>query len=220
MLLASLLLLLFLILATRYFTFLLMSDAYGFLAPIYQPISRLVFGSDLIYANQAFLAGNSGKKLLIIGGGDGVAYRDFGKNLQGEFWDLSPGMIQLAERNLEGSGLITQGGTWKGTGKFDRVYLPFVLDTMPDDEIDLLIRQLKTCLLEHGEVVISDFFKPVDFQQRMIQQAMIVFFKIIAGHRRKNLPDIIALLKMDGFELIQEKCWRKGWIRAQIWRPT
>ncbi|WP_332911647.1 hypothetical protein [Algoriphagus boritolerans] len=39
-----------------------MSDAYGFLAPIYQPLSRLVFGRDLIYANQAFLEGNTGKK--------------------------------------------------------------------------------------------------------------------------------------------------------------
>ncbi|WP_332911648.1 hypothetical protein [Algoriphagus boritolerans] len=41
-------------------------------------------------------------------------------------------------------------GAWKGTGEFGRVYLPFVLDTMPDEEIAQLIRQLKICLPNHG----------------------------------------------------------------------
>jgi spermidine synthase len=70
---------------TSYLILLLMSDAYGLLASFYQPFLLLLFGKDLIYANQAFLEENKDKKVLIIGGGDGVAYKDLREKLQGEF---------------------------------------------------------------------------------------------------------------------------------------
>lgn len=197
-----------------------MSDAYGFFAPFYQRFSRLVFGRDLIYANRAFLEGLASKKLLIIGGGDGIAYRDVGEILEGEYWELSPGMAQLARKNLQGTGLKIQTGAWLGTGKFDRVYLPFVLDTMTDDEIILLLSKIKAALLPQGEVVVSDFFEPVGTIQKLTQQLMIGFFRFLTQHPRKDLPDLNSLLKKEGFELNQEKIWRKGWIRAKVWRPA
>lgn len=194
-----------------------MYDAYSFLAPIYQPLSRLVFGKDLIRANQAFLERNGDKKLLIIGGGDGVAYRDFIESLQGEFWDLSPKMSQLARRNLAGSGLSIHSGAWQGTGKFDRVFLPFVLDTLTDLEIGQLLIQVKNCLNAEGKVVISDFFTPKTFLQTLIQQLMIFGFRILADHSGKDLPTIPGIMKAAGFKLTLEKRWRKGWIRAQVY---
>jgi hypothetical protein len=195
-----------------------MSDAYGFLAAIYQPVSRLVFGRDLIDANQAFLEGNVERKLLVIGGGDGLAYRDFDENLKGEFWDLSPRMSQFASKSLKNSGLKVRAGTWPGTGKFDRVFLPFVLDTMPDEEIMLLLSQIKPALLLHGKVVVSDFFEPVSIYQKLIQKGMIGFFRLFTSHQRRDLPELISLLQSANFELIQEKTWRNGWIRAQVWQ--
>ncbi len=197
-----------------------MSDAYGFLAPFYQIISRLVFGGDLIYANQAFLEGVEGKKLLIIGGGDGEAYRDFEGNVEGEYWELSPRMTRLAKRNLKASGLKIQTGSWPSTGKFDRVYLPFVLDTLPDNEITILLSEIKVALLEDGKIVVSDFFEPVGIQQKLIQKGMIGFFRLITSHRRKDLPSLNSLFKNAGFELNHEKCWRKGWIRSQVWQAV
>jgi hypothetical protein len=194
-----------------------MHDAYSFLAPIYQPLSRLVFGKDLIRANQAFLERNGDKKLLIIGGGDGVAYRDFIESLQGEFWDLSPKMAQLARRNLAGSGLSIHAGAWPGTGKFDRVFFPFVLDSLTDLEIGKLLIQAKNCLNAEGKVVISDFFSPQTFLQGLIQQLMIFGFRILANHPRKDLPTIPGIMEAAGFKLTQEKGWRKGWIKAQVY---
>lgn len=196
-----------------------MSDAYGFLAPFYQRLSRLVFGKDLIHANQAFLEGNESKRVLIIGGGDGIAYRNFDKNLQGEFWDLSPKMIQAARKNLGKSGLKIQLGNWPGNGKFDQVFLPFVLDTMRDDEIFELLIQIKASLLPNGKVVVSDFFEPLTFSQKILQKGMIRFFRIITSHSRTDLPDLMKIFEAEGFLLIKEKSWRKGWVRAQIWRP-
>jgi cyclopropane fatty-acyl-phospholipid synthase-like methyltransferase len=197
-----------------------MSDAYGFLAPFYQPIAKLVFGRDLIYANQAFLEGVEGKKLLIIGGGDGEAYRDFEGNVEGEYWDLSYKMTQLAGENLKTSGLKIQTGAWPGKGKFDRIVLPFVLDTMSDPEIVSLLSLIKSALSDEGQVIVSDFFNPVSLGQKVIQKSMIGFFRLITSHRRKDLPCINSLFKNAGFELNHEKCWRKGWIRAQVWQAV
>lgn len=197
-----------------------MSDTYGFLAPIYQPISRVVFGKDLIYANQAFLEESRGKKLLIIGGGDGIAYRDLGKNIQGEYWDSSPKMAEIAQKNLYASGLKVNAGIWSGIGKFDRILLPFILDTLSDAEIKNLLSQVKSSLSDQGQVLVSDFFEPVSFGQKLIQKAMIWFFRSFTAHQRKDLPLITQFFQDVGFELIEEKNWRRGWIRAQRWKPV
>lgn len=194
-----------------------MSDAYDFLASFYQPISKFIFGHDLIYANQNFLEGNEGKKLLIIGGGDGMAYRNVGEKMNGEFWELSAKMTALAKTNLEGSQLKINLGAWRGSGKFDRVYLPFVLDTMLDSEIQALLSQIKRALNPSGEVIISDFFAPVTWRQKVVQKVMILFFMLFTRHRRMDLPDISGLFQSAGFSLIHENFWRKGWIRAQRW---
>ncbi len=195
-----------------------MSDAYGFLAPIYQSFSRTFFGNDLIYANQAFLEESEGKKLLIIGGGDGMAYRDFVQNIQGEYWDSSSKMAEIALRNLRSSGLKVHVGSWPGKGEFDRIVLPFVLDTLSDSEIQSLLSQVKSGLSNHGQVIVSDFFEPVSFGQKVIQKIMIWFFRAFAAHQRKDLPAFSSFFKSEGFELIEEKKWRKGWIRAQLWK--
>lgn len=197
-----------------------MSDAYSLLAPIYQPLSRLVFGRDLIYANQAFLEGIIGKKLLIIGGGDGAAYREFRGNMQGEFWDKSPSMTQLASRNLATSGLTIRTGTWPGIGKFDRIYLPFVLDTLTDLEIEEILFQVWKSLNVDGQVIISDFYTPQTYLQRLIQGMMIVSFRILVKHLRNDLPNISENMKAAGFSIIREKIWRHGWIRAQVYERS
>lgn len=196
-----------------------MSDAYGFLAPIYQPISRLVFGKDLFYANQAFLEDCEEKKILILGGGDGIAYRHFGENIRGEYWDSSPNMAEIARKNLHASGLKVNAGTWPGTGNFDQILLPFILDTLSDIEIKNLLSQVKSALSHQGHVTISDFFEPVSFGQKLIQKTMIGFFRTFAAHQRKDLPAITQIFESQGFELIEEKIWRNGWIRAQLWKP-
>lgn len=195
-----------------------MADDYARLAPVYQALSRLVFGEDLIRANRCFLDPEEGLKSLILGGGDGLAYRVVGEKLQGEYWDLSPKMIQLAQKNLSHSPLLLKAGTWTGEGKFDRVYLPFVLDTMPDEEILGLLAQSKEALLPRGKVVVSDFFQPMTFRQKLTQQGMILFFRKVTAHRRSDLPDIQRLFEEASFVKTEEKIWRGGWIRAQVWQ--
>lgn len=196
-----------------------MSDAYGFLATIYQPLSRAVFGRDLIEANQVFSAFGRGKKSLIIGGGDGVAYRDWDGAFEGEYWDSSRKMADLAKVSLGKSKLEVNCGSWLGAGEFDVVFLPFVLDTMSDREIEKIVFQISECLRPGGRVVLSDFFTPRTFLQGMTQQLMILGFRLFTGHARTDLPDFEVHFPKDKWKLIDEKIWRKGWIRAHAYEP-
>lgn len=194
-----------------------MSDAYGFLAPIYQPLSKLVFGNDLIAANAVFSTLAQGRHSLIIGGGDAIAYRNWSGGFSGEYWDTSTRMCLLAKRNLRSSGIEVNCGSWPGLGKFDLVFLPFVLDTMPDQEIEKLITQIGHCLNPEGKVIFSDFFSPRSFYQRGVQQLMIAGFRTFASHSRKDLPDYDRFFDPVVWRLLDEKNWRKGWIRARVY---
>ncbi|GAA0879878.1 hypothetical protein GCM10009119_28470 [Algoriphagus jejuensis] len=194
-----------------------MSDAYGFLAPIYQPLSRLVFGKDLIEANQVFSALAYGKNILILGGGDGMAYRDWDGNFFGEYWDTSSKMADLARRNLGKSEIKVNLGGWPGTGKFDAVFLPFVLDSLPDEDIQIILSAISNALKPGGKVVLSDFFPPKTFLQSSIQKLMISGFRTFAKHPRTDLPDFDRFFSSGDWRLLDEKTWRKGWIRTRVY---
>ncbi|HSF52393.1 MAG TPA: hypothetical protein VLA71_01505 [Algoriphagus sp.] len=197
-----------------------MSDAYGFLAPIYQPLSRVVFGGDLVEANQTFNDLARDKKCLIIGGGDAVAYRDWNADFAGEYWDSSLKMAELAKVNLSKTKVNVNCGKWPGQGEFDVVLLPFVLDTIPEKKIEKFILLVSSCLTLEGKVIISDFFPPQTILQYLIQQLMIIGFRIFAGHPRRDLPDIRKVMDQVGLKFSKEKIWRKGWIRAQVYEKS
>lgn len=195
-----------------------MSDDYGLLASSYQLISRLVFGNDLLEANRSFWNIEESCRVLIIGGGDGTAYRGISPLIRGEFWDLSPKMARLAAKNLASTSISVRTGSWPGEGEFDRIFLPFVLDTMTDSDIGTLLSQIKTALKPGGAVVVSDFFAPVYFSQRILQQLMISTFRIVVRHRRRDLPDFDRVFDPQIWKLGEEIVWRKGWIRARLYR--
>jgi SAM-dependent methyltransferase len=177
----------------------------------------LVFGRDLIEANQVFSAFALGKKSLIIGGGDGVAYRDWDESCAGEYWDTSLKMTELANENLTNSKIEVRSGKWPGIGKFDAIFLPFVLDTMHDSEIQKIIFQISHSLNPGGKVILSDFFPPHTFLQHSIQLLMITGFRIFAKHPRTDLPDFSRFFEEDCWKILDEKTWRKGWIRARVY---
>ena len=194
-----------------------MSDNYGFLAPFYQLLSRAVFGRKILDANQVFLAENLSKKLIIIGGGDGVAYQKYEKKLDGYYFEKSAKMLQLAQKNLRNSRLKFVHGEFIGQEKGDFFFLPFLLDSLTDEEILALLELIKNSLSTRGKVMVSDFFEPKTRTQKILLQSMLWFFQLFTGHQRKDLPDYPSFFQKSGFKLVKEKIWDKGWIRAQVY---
>lgn len=193
------------------------SDAYRWIAPFYSRLSRFVFGDRLMESKTIFLRDLPSKKILIIGGGNGLDYGEIQEEMKGEFWELSVSMLDKAKKNLEKSELSFHLGNFKSDQKFDLICLPFVLDTMPDGELESFLFSFKKNLKPDGQVFMSDFFEPVSFKQKVLYQLMISFFRLATGHRRKDVPDYELGFGKAGFKLSQEKKLLKGWVRAQLW---
>jgi ubiquinone/menaquinone biosynthesis C-methylase UbiE len=193
------------------------TDAYRRIAPFYSALSRLVFGDQLKQSKTIFLEDISAKKILIIGGGDGSDYMEIQDKIQGEFWELSKSMLDQARNNLGKSGLSFHLGKFNSDRKFDMICLPFVLDTMQDEELHNFIFSLKKNLSSEGKVFLSDFFQPVNLRQKALNWFMIQFFRRVTGHRRNDIPNYGLAFENAGLKLLQEEKFLKGWVRAQIW---
>lgn len=204
----------------RFYSFNLVKDRYSFIAPVYSLLAKLVFGSDLKKSKLAFISKLRTKKLLIVGGGDGLDYRDFDSDLNGEYWELSPAMLLKAKDCLKGSQLTFHLGQFNPDPqrKFDEVWLHFVLDTMPDAELEAFLLKVKNVLKVNGLINLCDFFPPQTYKQQILHGLMITFFRITTGHPRKDVPDYPKVLKKLGFQQEKKLSWRRGWIRAQLWK--
>ena len=194
-----------------------MSDNYGFLAPFYQALSRAVLGRKILEANQAFLAENLTRKLIFIGGGDGMAYRPFAEFLEGSYYEKSSKMLQLSQKNLANSQLNFIHGEFSGQEKGDCFILPFMVDSLQDEEIQGLLVSIQSSISPNGKLIFSDFFAPRTLRQKILHLGMIWFFRIFAAHSRVDLPNYPVFFQKAGFKLSEEKVWEGGWIKAQIY---
>lgn len=196
-----------------------MKDDYGFIAPFYNLLAKMIFGNKLLEAKNCFVSEVEDKKILIIGGGDGIDHRGISKNLTGQFWEHSQGMLDLAKENLLESDLSFHLGEFRRDEKilFDEVWLHFVLDTMRDEEIASLLGEIRKSLTLEGKIYLADFFAPKSINQKILQGSMITFFRLMANHKRANLPDYEEFLLTENWEKISEKQFVDGWVKAQVW---
>lgn len=199
-----------------------MKDSYGFIAPYYNRLAKLVFGDQLAVAKSSYISDLKGKKILIIGGGDGKDYQEFQKDLRGEYWELSESMLELAKKYLPNSYLNFHRGYFKQKDNqtYDEIWLHFVLDTMLDEEILELLDQLKTSLNPSGHIFFVDFFQPTTKKNRALQFIMISFFRLVAQHKRKNIPKYEELFKRSLWNKEKEQPFLKGWVKAQLWKNS
>lgn len=198
--------------------FKLVKDHYSLFTPYYSILVKVIFGQRLCLAKRYFIQQISGKNILIIGGGDGLDYKADAKDLQGEYWELSASMLDKSEANLSGSNLKFHLGDFKAKKqKFDEIWLHFVLDTIPDKELVDLMLQVKNALKPDGKINFVDFYHPRKKRHRMIHYLQISFFKLIASHRRKDIPDYVRFFTHNNLQLVEEKSWMDGWVKSQLW---
>ena len=201
-------------------SFKLVKDRYSLLAPFYNRLTKLVFGGQLKQSKNYFRENPSKKKVLIIGGGDGLDYGNFQNQLAGEYWEISQAMLRLAEQNLSKSQLTFHLGYFQAEKEkvFDEVWLHFVLDTMLDEEILSLLIEIRKSLKPKGRIYLADFFAPKNAIQRGVNRIMITFFRIVVNHKRASIPDYEEILLSQEWTKNSEIEFLKGWVKAQIWR--
>lgn len=189
------------------------------MAPVYTTISRLVFGDLIHQATTCYLSKIPNKSVIIIGGGKGMDFVPYQKELNGEYWELSSSMLSRARVNLSKSDLKFRLGDFstEDSQKFQLAILPFVLDTMTDGQIIQFLNSLKMKISTDGQVLVSDFYQSQSVKHKLIQRLMITFFQLLTSHSRGDLPQMEELMNECGFQLLEEKSWKKGWIKAQVY---
>ncbi|MEB2784611.1 class I SAM-dependent methyltransferase [Algoriphagus persicinus] len=199
-----------------------MKDHYSFLTPIYNRLTKLVFGDQLMLAKSHFAENLSNKKVLIIGGGDGLDYSGFQEQLVGEYWELSKSMLDKAKIKLGESKLTFHLGGFQAEKRkvFDEVWLHFVLDTMLDEEIVSLLGEIRKSVKPEGKIYLADFFAPKNSYQRFLNRSMITFFRIVTKHKRATIPDYEEILFGENWKKNSEKEFLEGWVKAQLWVKT
>jgi SAM-dependent methyltransferase len=176
-----------------------------------------VFGQKLKVSKLCFLENTKSKRVLIIGGGDGLDYAEIAPDISGEYWELSSSMLKTAKKNLHSSQLKFHVGEFKPGEKFDEVWLHFVLDTMTDEAIGSLLEQIKLVLEIDGRILLADFFHPKSFWHRILTNAMIIFFQAVVRHPRNDLPKYEILFSKKVFLKTDERLFMGGWVKAQVW---
>lgn len=195
-----------------------MSDDYRWLAPIYTTLSRLFFWGAREQATRWALDRKFEGKIIVIGGGDGIALSSRLQNRKGEFWETSQSMLHLAKHHLRQSKLSFHLGQFEGNVKAEVVLLPFVLDTLSDSDFEELLIKIKKSVLENGEIRVVDFYPTGSVFHRWVLNLLIKFHQIFTSHRRSDLPDYDRILTDFGFVCVAKKCWWKGFICAKIYR--
>ena len=72
-----------------------------------------------------------------------VIFKPIEAELEGEYWELSPSMLSKAIKNLRQSNLSFHLGHFNSLSEFDLIFLPFVLDTMGDQEMLKFLEKVK-----------------------------------------------------------------------------
>jgi SAM-dependent methyltransferase len=194
-------------------------DHYILLSPYYSILVKLIFGQRLSRAKRYFIEEVATKNILIIGGGDGLDYRHDAEALQGDYWELSHSMLNKARKNLANSNLKFHLGNFHAVEpEFDEIWLHFVLDSISDAELGRLVAEVKKALKPDGIVNFVDFYHPKKKRYRMINFLQISFFRIVASHIRKDIPDYHQFFTQNNLQKIAEKKWMDGWIKSQLWR--
>ncbi|SFO18684.1 Methyltransferase domain-containing protein [Algoriphagus ornithinivorans] len=197
-----------------------MKDNYRWLTPVYGSLSSLVFGQTLRKSKTCFLSNILNKHLLIIGGGTGSDYQSVQRDMKGDFVEVSVSMLRKAKKNLKGSELNFHLGDIPQDKDYDLILLPFVLDTLIDEQLEELLMKIKAVSKQGALIYLSDFFPQKNSLNKLLQSLMIRFFRAFTKHPRKNLPDYKEFLEKSGFSLLKEKSWSEGWIRAQLWEKA
>ena len=174
-------------------------------APVYDGLSRIVFGRRLERAQAVWLAQvSAGASVLVLGGGTGSLLGPLLARMPGRvlFVEASGQMLARARRRIRRESLAERVDFQQGTeqtiqtgDQFDVILLPFVLDLFTETTIRAyMLPKLLSVLRAGGSVLITDFVRSGRSWQHGLIRVMIGFFRLTARIEAHRLPDWQALL--------------------------
>jgi ubiquinone/menaquinone biosynthesis C-methylase UbiE len=188
--------------------------------PVYDALSRLVFGRRLEQAQTVWLSQiQAGASVLVLGGGTGALLGPLLARQPGRllFLEASRQMLARASQRMireQLTGQVTfQHGTEQdltATDSFDVIILPFVLDVFTESTVrERMLPMLLNALRPGGSLLLTDFVRTDRRWQRALIQVMIWFFRLTANLETRQL--------LDWQSIVAETRLSRAGQRPQVW---
>lgn len=189
---------------------------FNLVAPFYDRLARLVFGRDLLNAQEFFLNEISVKdRVLIVGGGSGEILRHpaLQQASQIDFVELSEAMVRKAKAQpIDKSSIQFYVKDIRDhEGQYDWVICNFFLDCFQEESLHNILEKLKPLLKAEGQMLVTDFHLSYKREHRFLLYLMISFFRYTANLEASKLLDIDAQVQRY-FHLIDKNRFNKGLI--------
>jgi tRNA (cmo5U34)-methyltransferase len=180
------------------------AHSFSLVAPFYDQLSRLVFGTSISRSQQVHLnLIPTGARVLMIGGGTGKllpALMAQTSCREVVFLEASNKMLAKARELVAGQGyagrITFRLGTEEDIGpedKFDVILTHFFLDLFSPAALNKITSRLHQALLPGGWWLVSDFVWPGGLLRRALAAAlfnsMYLFFRLTCGISATTLPN-------------------------------
>jgi ubiquinone/menaquinone biosynthesis C-methylase UbiE len=187
---------------------------YDLIAPIYDPLSRLVFGRAQLKAQRDLLHFiKPGSKVLIVGGGTGWLLDDLAsmEGLDIVFVESSAKMLTRARnRKVTGVDFVESPIEAFQTDEiFDVIQTGFLFDNFEQDQALKAFEALDQLLKPGGTWLFVEFQDKLWWQRGLIM-VMYGFFRLVSGLRVSKLVDMEPIFSSKGYQVVQKSTYFGG----------
>jgi ubiquinone/menaquinone biosynthesis C-methylase UbiE len=204
-------------------------NSFDRIAPFYDRLASMVFGSALREAQRAHLGSLiQSREVLILGGGTGGLLKDFlvlNSTARVIYLEASQRMIELTLKNLSDADrhrvVFVHGTdqTLPPESQFDAIVINFFVDMFSSAELTTVLRKLRLVLRPGGQLLCTDFVDDARWKRSMLS-AMYTFFRVTAGLQNQQLAPWQNLIIEEGFERRCSTAFWKGFICSELFVKT
>ncbi|WP_162416356.1 class I SAM-dependent methyltransferase [Cyclobacterium roseum] len=204
-------------------------DHYLLLAPFYEFFSITVIGPDFQQSKQAFLDRiQKGDTVLVLGGGTGAILpqilNQIGSTGRILYMEASGSMIKRSKQKVDRH--ASRQIQWIHSSRFeelpplksDVIICQYFLDVLSDERIDQLFKELDSRVHSETKWIFTDFFPKAN--RKWLLYFLILVFRLLAGHSRKDLPDYPSFFQKWGWEPVHRIPFQQGFFQAICYKPA
>ncbi|WOK05935.1 class I SAM-dependent methyltransferase [Imperialibacter roseus] len=202
-----------------------MANGFNLLAPVYDPLARLVFGKCIDRSQCDFFGrAVSVKSTLVAGGGTGRFFEEYFKqhpDSQLAFIEKSAGMIAKARsRTMPGMniGFVRSDFlTYSETDPYDLVLLPFFLDMFSDESVEGIVKSVSQVSKPNTLLIVTDFVKQEKRGWKsLLIRGMYLFFRLTCDIEAHRLPNWQEAFARAGWNIKESATYCRGMIGTHL----
>ncbi len=208
-----------------------MNRSYNLIAPIYDTIAALIFGTALRKAQIHFLPFlSSNANILIAGGGTGWILEEIvaihPQGLCIDYVDVSAKMIAIAKQRNIGNNKVNfihqSIFSFTGNQLYDVIITPFFFDNFKEETVQQAFVILHQQLKGNGLWLYTDF--RINHASPLWQKALLFlmykFFRIAANIEAERLPNVASCFSQHPYQRVEAQTFFHHFISTTLYKKS